>query len=110
MAQKHEYLVILPDRAGALPDRMKVRPDHLKALTPDVQSGFWVFGGAMLDEPHVESSGQGPKIKGSIMLAVAESEEEVWEKLKGDVYATSGVWEMDKVQVIPFKSAVRKPL
>lgn len=64
-------------------------------MGPQVESGFWVFGGAMLDEPVKE--GEGPKIKGSVMLAVAESKEEVLEALKKDVYAQGKVWDMDNV-------------
>jgi hypothetical protein len=30
--------------------------------------------------------------------------------LKRDVYVTDGVWDWDKVQIIPFKSALRKAL
>ena len=81
----------------------------------------------MLDEAPKE--GEGLKIKGSIMLALAESKEEVLETLKKDIYCTSGVWDLDKVQIQPvchaagskvhawltltlykFKTAVRKPL
>lgn len=48
-----------------------------------------------LDEPIQE--GQGPKINGSVMLAVAESKEEVLDALKKDVYWTEGVWDTEKV-------------
>ncbi|GAB7345479.1 hypothetical protein MBLNU457_3805t2 [Dothideomycetes sp. NU457] len=108
MAQKCEWLVILPDRPNALADRMKVRPDHLENLKPQIDAGFWVMGGATLDSPPQE--GQGLAINGSVMMALASSKEEVLERVKTDVYATTGVWDMDKVQVIPFKSAVRKAL
>ena len=33
---------------------------------------------------------------GSVMVAVADSKEEVLERLKADIYATSGVWNFDK--------------
>ncbi|TKA48979.1 hypothetical protein B0A54_01055 [Friedmanniomyces endolithicus] len=94
MASKQEWMVILPDRKDSLAARMKVRPDHLAALKPSVESGFFVFGGASLDEPVKE--GEGPKINGSVMVAVAESKEEVLDKLKADVYYTSGVWDVEK--------------
>lgn len=66
------------------------------------------MGGATLDEPITE--GKGPKINGSIMLALAESKEEVLEKLKGDVYAKEGVWDEGRIQIFPFKAAFRKGL
>ncbi|KAG7004834.1 peroxisomal-coenzyme A synthetase [Physcia stellaris] len=62
--------------------------------------------GATLSEPIQDPSS--PKITGSIMLALAESKEEVIQQLKEDIYSTSGVWDWDKVQVHPFKSAFRK--
>ncbi|KAK4551982.1 hypothetical protein LTR86_010774 [Recurvomyces mirabilis] len=108
MPTKHEWMVILPDKEGALANRMKVRADHLKALKPDTESGFWILGGATLDEPVQE--GSGPKINGSVMMALAETKEEVMAKVKQDVYFTSGVWDESKIQIFPFKSAIRSAL
>jgi hypothetical protein len=62
----------------------------------------------MLEKPVVE--GETPKMKGSAVLCVAATREEVVERLKRDVYVTSGVWDFEKVQIIPFKSALRKGL
>jgi len=39
------------------------------------------------------------KITGSVMMAVASSKEEVMEKIKSDIYADKGVWDMDKVSL-----------
>ena len=64
--------------------------------------------GAMLEEPVKE--GETPKMKGSAMLIGASTREEVVERLKRDVYVTGGVWDWEKVQIIPFKSALRKAL
>ena len=41
-----------------------------------------------------------PPIKGSVMLAVAASAEEVLAQLREDVYAAE-VWDLEKVQIIP---------
>ncbi|KAF6224074.1 hypothetical protein HO133_010648 [Letharia lupina] len=106
--QKHEWIVILPDHEGVLQKRMQVRPDHLNALHPRIKSGFWKLGGAILEE--VIKEAQGPRIKGSIMLAFAESKEDVLKALQEDVYFTQGVWDWNKVQIHPFKSAFRQPL
>lgn len=40
-------------------------------------------------------------IKGSVMIAVAESREEVLEALRDDIYFRSGVWDLAKAQVVP---------
>ena len=74
--------------------------------------------------------GEGPKIKGSIMLAFAETKEDVIKALQDDVYFEEGVWDWKKAQIHPvcqespwsynfsfplmidckFKSAFRQPL
>lgn len=56
------------------------------------------MGGASLDEPVKE--GEGPKINGSVMLARADTEGEVMEKIRDDVYYKHGVWDTDKVSVL----------
>lgn len=55
--------------------------------------------GAILEEPLKER--EGPKIKGSVMLAVAESKEEVLNALQEDIYSSSGVWDWENVQIYP---------
>ncbi|KAF2018129.1 hypothetical protein BU24DRAFT_421129 [Aaosphaeria arxii CBS 175.79] len=102
-----EWLVIAPDFEGALEKRLKVRNEHLGGLKADPDS-FWLWGGAMLEEPIKE--GETPKMKGSAMLIGASSREEVIERLKKDPYVAGGVWDLEKVQIIPFKSALRKAL
>ncbi|KAI9838402.1 MAG: hypothetical protein M1819_005671 [Sarea resinae] len=108
MSKKLEFIVILPDKEGSLERRMKVRPDHLSAVSKQVEAGFWTFGGALLEDHPKE--GESPKINGSIMLASADSKEEVIETLKNDTYYQNEVWDWEKVKVYPFKTAVRKAL
>nr|OQO22666.1 hypothetical protein B0A51_11531 [Rachicladosporium sp. CCFEE 5018] len=105
---KHEWMVILKDQPNSLAKRMEIRPEHLKNVLEQEKAGFWLLGGASLDEPVQE--GQGPKINGSVMLALSETREEVIEKLKQDVYWTKGVWDVDRIQIFPFKSAIRAGL
>jgi hypothetical protein len=68
------------------------------------------LAGAMLEEPVKEGDAGPPKMKGSAMLIGAKTKEEVVERLKKDVYVEHGVWDLSKVQIIPFKSALRKAL
>ena len=49
----------------------------------------------MLEEPIKE--GVPPKMKGSVLMCVADTEEEVWERVKKDVYYEKGVWDKEKV-------------
>jgi hypothetical protein len=61
-----------------------------------------------MSKPPVE--GETPPIIGSAMLAYAETKEEVIESLKNDIYSKEGVWDWDKVQIWPFRSAIRSDL
>lgn len=38
---------------------------------------------------------------GSMIIYAAESVDEVWEVIRSDAYTAHGVWDLDKVQVIP---------
>ncbi|KAL2073169.1 hypothetical protein VTL71DRAFT_10493 [Oculimacula yallundae] len=105
--EKFEWLVIMPDQAGKLAKRMEVRPAHFEGLKTGVESGFWKMGGALLEE--VPKEGDGLKIQGSAMVALASSKEEVIEKLKADTYAKNEVWDFSKIQIYPFKCAFRHP-
>ncbi|KAF2262308.1 hypothetical protein CC78DRAFT_468301 [Lojkania enalia] len=107
LAPLPEWLVIAPDHDGALQKRLAVREEHLGGLKKDPET-FWLWGGAMLEEPIKE--GEPMKFKGSAMLVGAKTREEVVERLKNDVYVKGEVWDWEKVQIIPFKSALRKPL
>lgn len=60
---------------------------------------FLWYTGAILEETVKE--GEDPKIKGSIMLALAESKEDVLKALRKDIYYKEDVWDWDKVQIYP---------
>ncbi|KAK2625071.1 hypothetical protein QTJ16_005440 [Diplocarpon rosae] len=105
--EKFEWLVIMPDQPGKLAKRMEVRPDHFEGLKAGVDRGFWKMGGALLEE--VPKDGDGLKIQGSAMVALASSKEEVIEQLKADTYARNEVWDFSKIQIYPFKCAFRHP-
>lgn len=47
------------------------------------------------------AEGETPSYKGSMMLAMADSEAEVRALLEKDIYGTSGVWDLEKAQIIP---------
>jgi uncharacterized protein len=48
-----------------------------------------------------------PDMTGSVMLVRARSEEEVRSFVADDVYARGGVWDLGRVRVWPFRTAVR---
>lgn len=75
---------------------------------PAHEAGFWPVGGALLSKPPKE--GEPLPIIGSAMIAYAETKEEVIEAIKKDIYYTAGVWDLSKIQIWPFRSAIRKGL
>ncbi|KAL1994287.1 hypothetical protein VTN49DRAFT_2956 [Thermomyces lanuginosus] len=109
MAQKKEFLAIIPDKPGALQKRLEVRPTHLANLKPLIENGTIVAGGAMFNDRHPEE-GETPAFKGSMAIYQAESIEEVRNLLSQDVYAREGVWDLEATTIVPFRSAVRQPL
>ncbi|RDW65529.1 hypothetical protein BP5796_10221 [Coleophoma crateriformis] len=105
--EKFEWIVILPDNAGALSKRMEIRPKHIEGLKPAAEAGFWKMGGAYLED--IPKGGEGMKILGSCMVAVASSKDEVIAQLKKDIYAENDVWDFEKIQIFPYKCAFRNP-
>ncbi|EYE99148.1 YciI family protein [Aspergillus ruber CBS 135680] len=103
-----EFLCILPDKPNALDIRKKVRAIHYEEIKPLVEAERLVAGGAMLDKHLAE--GEDPPFKGSMIVYTGESVEDAWEAINGDIYAKSGVWDLKRVQIIPYVSAIRKPM
>ncbi|KFG81358.1 hypothetical protein MANI_016336 [Metarhizium anisopliae] len=88
----HEFLVILPDKPGVKEKRLEVRPP-----------------GALLNEVPADDNAANFDFFGSTVVCKGESKEAVLEQLKKDVYATSGVWDVEKIQIYPFICAFRNP-
>lgn len=108
--RKFEWLVIVPDVPGTLAKRMEVRPVHFAGLKRFDATGSFKMGGALLDEIPANDEPSSLKINGSTLVLDAASKEEIMEMLKADVYAKEGVWDLEKVQMWPFKCAVRSPI
>lgn len=64
---------------------------HLEAIKPRLDQGAIVVGGATLDE----SAGMKPN--GSVIIACADTKEEVVKMMESDVYTQNKVWDLSKV-------------
>ncbi|KAL9633391.1 MAG: hypothetical protein Q9164_004730 [Protoblastenia rupestris] len=107
---RQEWLVVIPDQEGMFDKRMEVRPQHFKELPPKLEDSApcaYKAGGALLEDPIKE--GVDLKINGSFLLATAETKEDVIKTLKEDIYTKSGVWDWNKIQIHPIKSAFIRP-
>ncbi|KAJ5196107.1 hypothetical protein N7449_006586 [Penicillium cf. viridicatum] len=81
---------------------------HYEGVKPLVAAGKLVDGGAIF-EKHLEE-GKDALFKGSVVVYSANDAEEVRAIVEKDVYATSGVWDLSKAQILPYVPAVREPL
>lgn len=103
-----EWLVIIPDKPNSLQKRLAARPLHLEKIQPRIKTGEVVFGGATLDEqPAVDGT---PEMNGSVMLMKADTEQEVRAVVESDEYTKNDVWDLEKLQIIPFRCAIRTAL
>jgi len=105
---KYEWLVVVPDAPGQLATRLEVRPEHFSAIQASIEAGTIKMGGAILHEPSAGTDASSLKFAGSSLVVLADSKQDVIDTLKKDIYARSGVWDMDKVQIWPLKTAIRK--
>jgi uncharacterized protein len=78
---------------------------HLADAESEFKRGFWVVGGPYLTEQPVE--GRVPSILGSTLIAVADTKQEVLDRIRLDVYTKEGVWDLEKVQIWQFRSTMR---
>ncbi|KAI3396920.1 hypothetical protein diail_11533 [Diaporthe ilicicola] len=107
--RKYEWLVVVPDKPGALAKRLEVRPQHFEGLTKMKESGAFKMGGAVLEEMPPDDEVSSMKFSGSTLMVVAESKQAVIDLIKDDIYVKSGVWDLEKVMIWPAKIAFRFP-
>ncbi|KAI0667071.1 hypothetical protein C8Q78DRAFT_982909 [Trametes maxima] len=95
------FLVHAPDVSDS--QRSALAEEHMKQNEGAFKSGFIRLGGGLL-QPGAKSTDSDAlqKLAGSFVVVQAETEEQVWEALKKDVYYTSGkVWDHERLAVTP---------
>ncbi|RSL49384.1 hypothetical protein CEP53_009169 [Fusarium sp. AF-6] len=105
---KKEWLAIMPDKPNVLEIRKNVKATHYEGIKPLIASGTLPVGGAIFEKHPVD--GEPALFKGSVVVYSAESIDEVRTIIENDIYATAGVWDLEKVQILPYVPAVREPL
>ncbi|KAF3806348.1 hypothetical protein GCG54_00006110 [Colletotrichum gloeosporioides] len=128
-----EFLCIMPDKPNVLQVRKQVKGQHYEGIKPLIESGRLVAGGNVLlpnslgqrvnvnrelglralgalFEKHPNEDATEACFRGSVVVYTGESPEDVKVIIENDVYATSGVWDLERVQIIPYVAAVRQPL
>ncbi|KAF4823950.1 Aspercryptin biosynthesis cluster protein B [Colletotrichum tropicale] len=95
-----ESLCIMPDKPNVLQVRKQVKGQHYEGIKPLIESGRLVAGGAMFEKHPKEDATEAP-FQGNVVVYTAESPENVKAIIENDVYATSGVWDLERMQIIP---------
>ncbi|KAH9900116.1 hypothetical protein F4778DRAFT_782233 [Xylariomycetidae sp. FL2044] len=103
--RQHEWLVVIPDKPGTLQKRLDVRSKHIENIKPLVESGVIKKGGALLNQPDTGDA-SALDFHGSALIVSAESREAVVDLINKDIYAASGVWDVENAQIWPSKFVV----
>ncbi|VTT56808.1 unnamed protein product [Fusarium fujikuroi] len=97
-----EYLVIIPDLPDVLAKRQVLLKPHNQDAAPLVKAGRVPFFGSTL--AHHSAEGQQVAENGTVMIIKAESEEEIKEIIRKDIFTIEGVWDFGKLSIWPFKT------
>ncbi|MCJ1422913.1 hypothetical protein MMC29_000793, partial [Sticta canariensis] len=105
MAQKFEFLFILPDSPSGVENHVAMEDPHEEFVGQTKE--FWLAGGSPMFAEH--KAGTPPQFHGSWVLLQASSKEEAFELLQRDPFTTGNVWDWDKAQILCVKSGLRVP-
>ncbi|WVO17429.1 hypothetical protein L204_105121 [Cryptococcus depauperatus] len=98
------FLVYAPDCPDYLERRLAVRAEHLARAKLDDDAGIVLCSGPIVPRPGTKareaSLPEGtPNIAGSFMVYQMDTLEQVWDRLKEDVYWKAGIWDQEKIIV-----------
>lgn len=91
-----------------LDHRLSVRGEHLKGVDVLIKNGILKFGGPFLAPELTDDKGR-KKMMGSLVIYEAESVEEVRKIIEADIYSTNGVWDKERLLILPFVPSVPWP-
>ncbi|KAF4957100.1 hypothetical protein FGADI_3319 [Fusarium gaditjirri] len=91
-----EYLVIIPDLPDVLAKRQVLLKPHNQEAAPLVKAGRVPFFGSTL--AHHSPEGQQVAENGTVMIIKAESEEEIKEIIRKDIFTIEGVWDFGNMR------------
>jgi len=100
-----KFVVYAPDKTdeGAYERRLSVRPQHLENAAKPIDGVKVHVGGAMLTPESL--TGADKKMVGSVIIYEAENIEVVRKIIEADIYYTAGVWDPERLVILPFVGA-----
>ncbi|KAI0753470.1 hypothetical protein C8Q80DRAFT_1152361 [Daedaleopsis nitida] len=104
---RHKFIVYAPDMTddGAFQRRLNVRSSHLDKARGHVAEGTIKLAGAMLTPESIASPAAEKKMVGSVFICEAETLKSVRHLMESDIYYTSGVWDKEKLVILPLALA-----
>ncbi|WWD18858.1 hypothetical protein CI109_103313 [Kwoniella shandongensis] len=102
------FYAFCPDYPNVLTKRLEVRPKHFERVEADKKAGIFEFGRGMLPPPssplhtHPSLPSGTQAMEGSIMFFRLPTLEDVWKRVKEDVYWSEGIWDKEKTVVGQF--------
>ncbi|KAF9528522.1 hypothetical protein CPB83DRAFT_854306 [Crepidotus variabilis] len=105
------FFVWAPDKTeeGTFQKRLSVREKHLVTAKERIEGGFIRLGGMVTTPESIATPDTPKKMIGSTFICEAESLDEVRKKVENDIYYTSGVWDPEKLVILPFFGATTIP-
>lgn len=104
-------MVYAPDKVeeGTFEKRLSVRSMHLEEVKGKIAGGFIRLGGVLLTPESIATPTSDKKMVGSMFICEAENIEEVKKVVESDIYYKAGVWDSDRIVVLPFLAATPIP-
>jgi len=105
----HKFIVYAPDKteAGTFEKRLSVRSQHLENASVLIGTGTIKVAGAMLTPESIDARDK--KMIGSMFIMQAGHIDAVRDIIQNDIYYTAGVWDPEKLVIVPFISATPFP-
>ncbi|KIJ67521.1 hypothetical protein HYDPIDRAFT_108348 [Hydnomerulius pinastri MD-312] len=105
------FVVWAPDYTdeGALARRLAVRPSHLENANKLIQQGILRVGGGVLSADSLNAAPSDRTFFGSCMIYEAETLEAVRQFIEDDIYYKTGVWDKEKLVILPIVLATGLP-
>ncbi len=89
-----QYLIVAYDKKDVLDKRLEVRDLHVKGAKEMMSKGKILNAGAFIEDE---------KMVGSTLFVDFETKDELDEWLANEPYVKNGVWDMEKIQILPIK-------
>lgn len=89
-----QYLIIAYDKENSLDKRLAVRDLHVKGALGMMKKGKILKAAALIENE---------KMVGSTLFVDFDSQDELDSWLAQETYVINGVWDMEKIQILPIK-------